>query len=187
MDDIDWWYVGKDGEKTGPASIDVLEGLWLAGELDGLSLVWREGLADYIPVAESELRNYFQGLDGEDDEDVPDAVTSDQQKEETATRSEVKEASTMWSARDLWERQWAAAPSELGKEYYANLYTQESSWEPPNQPKVWIKRSGVLVIMWWTHSNALKSAFFRNGTKLLPPWYVPHGCCAGLQQEIHFG
>ena len=135
--EVEWWYVSKDGEKTGPASIDVLEGLWLAGELDGLSMVWREGLPKYIPVAESELKDLFKTLD-EDDEDEdeiidnPGGSVSKSESLQTSTNP----AAPVFTAKQLWEKQWAMANTDSGPSYYANLYTQESSWEPPTEPKV---------------------------------------------------
>ncbi len=51
MSDDEWWYLAKDGTKTGPAPVDLLEGLWLAGELDGMTLVWKEGMDDYKAIA----------------------------------------------------------------------------------------------------------------------------------------
>ncbi len=132
--EIEWWYVGKDGEKTGPACIDVLEGLWLAGELDGLSLVWREGLPKYIPVAESELRDLFQALDGDDEAEEDLGAEKGHNQESSVT--ETGNAAPQWTAKQLWEKQWASTTNEDGRTYYANLYTQESSWEPPTQPEV---------------------------------------------------
>jgi len=37
---------------TGPAPVDLLEALWLAGEMDGLTLVWKEGMSGYLPVSQ---------------------------------------------------------------------------------------------------------------------------------------
>jgi hypothetical protein len=37
---------------TGPAPVDLLEALWLAGEMDGLTPVWQEGMSDYLPVSQ---------------------------------------------------------------------------------------------------------------------------------------
>lgn len=132
--EVDWWYVGKDGEKTGPACIDVLEGLWLAGELDGLSLVWREGLPEYIPLAESELKDLFKTLDDEEEDEHGDHETLAAEK-----RAESKPMDTpalpLFSAKQLWDQQWASN-NDTGATYYANLYTHESSWEPPKEPNV---------------------------------------------------
>ena len=138
MADDEWWYISKEGEKTGPAPVDLLEGLWLAGELDGLSLVWREGLKDYIPVAESELRARFQSLD-DDEEEVDNEGDETKPKDEGSDLMQHADANTKpqtWTALDLWEKQWASTKTDSGTEYYANLYTQESSWEPPTKPEV---------------------------------------------------
>jgi len=37
---------------AGPAPVDLLEALWLAGEMDGLTPVWKEGMPDYLPVSQ---------------------------------------------------------------------------------------------------------------------------------------
>jgi hypothetical protein len=37
---------------AGPMPLDLLEALWLAGEMDGLTLVWKEGMAEYVPVSQ---------------------------------------------------------------------------------------------------------------------------------------
>jgi hypothetical protein len=130
--EVDWWYVGKDGEKTGPACVDVLEGLWLAGELDGLSMVWREGLPNYIPLAESELKDLFKSLDDDEEEDI-----EGNESVAEGNRDEPKPNPTVpqYTAKQLWDQQWASN-SDSGATYYANLYTQESSWEPPKEPLV---------------------------------------------------
>ena len=72
MADVEWWYEAKDGTKTGPAPVDLLEGLWLAGELDGMTLVWTEGMERYKPLSECpDLRVALQGAAGDfDDEEV---------------------------------------------------------------------------------------------------------------------
>jgi hypothetical protein len=68
----EWWFVDKAGAKTGPTPVDLLEGLWVAGELDGMTLVWKEGMDDYLPIAECPaLRAALQAAGcGEEDEEV---------------------------------------------------------------------------------------------------------------------
>lgn len=66
----EWWFKDKEGVKTGPTPVDLLEGLWLAGELDGMTPVWKEGMADYLPIAECpSLRAALQGAAGGDDDE----------------------------------------------------------------------------------------------------------------------
>eukprot|EP00961_Rhodomonas_salina_P242283 3272932-Rhodomonas_salina.1 len=93
MADEEWWYKNKEGEKTGfscpphalaarcpaltemclllpgPADLDLLEALWLAGDMDGLTMVWKEGMNDFVPLGEvPELRaRLAQAGDDEDD------------------------------------------------------------------------------------------------------------------------
>jgi hypothetical protein len=40
------------GEHYAQAPLDLLEALWLAGEMDGLTPVWKEGMPDYVPVSQ---------------------------------------------------------------------------------------------------------------------------------------
>ena len=42
----------KFGEHSAQAPLDLLEALWLAGEMDGLTPVWKEGMPDYVPVSQ---------------------------------------------------------------------------------------------------------------------------------------
>ena len=78
----EWWYVGNDGKKIQAGPIDILEALWLAGEMDGQTLVWKEGMSECLPVAQvDELRTHFQALDGQDedeDEDEAQALPEDE-------------------------------------------------------------------------------------------------------------
>lgn len=46
-----WWYLVGDSPQ-GPVSIELLEAMLLEGEMTQHSLVWKEGLADWIQVAE---------------------------------------------------------------------------------------------------------------------------------------
>lgn len=72
MSGEEWWFVDKAGAKTGPTPVDLLEGLWVAGELDGMTLVWKEGMGDYRPIAECPaLRAALQAAGcGDDDDEV---------------------------------------------------------------------------------------------------------------------
>lgn len=45
-------YKDKGGEKTGPLPVDLLEALWVSGEIDGMTEVWKEGMDAYVPVAQ---------------------------------------------------------------------------------------------------------------------------------------
>ena len=50
--------------------LDLLEALWLSGEIDGLTSVWKEGMADYASIsAVDELRSYFQSIADEEEEE----------------------------------------------------------------------------------------------------------------------
>lgn len=53
-DDPVWFYV-RQGERGGPVAADVLLALRRSGGIEGSDLVWREGLADWIPFSASEL------------------------------------------------------------------------------------------------------------------------------------
>lgn len=55
MSEESFWFYEKDGDRQGPVSEDEILTLYRAGELSGLSLVWREGNADWIPFSGSEL------------------------------------------------------------------------------------------------------------------------------------
>ncbi len=47
------WYYEKDGNKAGPVDETRLGELIASGEVTGDSLVWREGLADWIPLRDA--------------------------------------------------------------------------------------------------------------------------------------
>jgi len=53
-DDPVWFYV-RQGERRGPVAADVLLALRRSGGIEGSDLVWRDGLADWIPFSASEL------------------------------------------------------------------------------------------------------------------------------------
>ena len=47
-----WFYLDKDGQQAGPMDLRRLAELFDEGEVDGLTLVWHAGLAEWKPVAE---------------------------------------------------------------------------------------------------------------------------------------
>jgi hypothetical protein len=49
------WFYEQQGERRGPVSRDELFARLSAGEITPATLVWREGLADWIPFSSSEL------------------------------------------------------------------------------------------------------------------------------------
>ncbi len=49
------WFYEKGGERCGPVMADVLSRLQVSGEIGGTTLVWRDGLPDWIAYSESEL------------------------------------------------------------------------------------------------------------------------------------
>lgn len=46
----DEWFYGRDGKNTGPVGFDQLVELATSGELQPADLVWREGMADWVPA-----------------------------------------------------------------------------------------------------------------------------------------
>jgi uncharacterized membrane protein len=49
------WYYEQNGEQAGPVSAEDIQQRFSRGELTRDSLVWKEGLANWIPLGESEL------------------------------------------------------------------------------------------------------------------------------------
>lgn len=45
------WFVGKDGARSGPFTESEVRRLAATGRLDPADLVWRQGLADWVPAA----------------------------------------------------------------------------------------------------------------------------------------
>lgn len=48
------WYYSKDGAQQGPVSADELKAKIVAGEVLASDLGWREGMADWLPIAQIE-------------------------------------------------------------------------------------------------------------------------------------
>lgn len=46
------WYYSREGLQLGPVSEDELLGILNRGEIGGSSLVWHEGMADWIPLSQ---------------------------------------------------------------------------------------------------------------------------------------
>ena len=180
--EVEWWYVGNDGEKIQAGPIDILEALWLAGEMDGQTLVWKEGMSECLPVAQvDELRTHFQALDGQDededeDEDEAQALPEGEAGAAGADAGMAHAAggdvgrgaalagcgvgSTL-TGRQVWELQWASAQTEMEGGgtgvYYANKYTYESSWTPPVEPLFDDDEAALVSSPWmlcWTAGGA---------------------------------
>ena len=153
MAEEEWWYKNKDGEKTGPADLDLLEALWLAGDMDGLTLVWKEGMPDFVPLGEvPELRARLVQA-GDDQDDLIEEEDGEDQDQNGApllsnpsgnveggggsgSGSGAVQTRVGMSCEELWDLQWASAAAEGGTTYYANKYSYESSWTPPVRPTV---------------------------------------------------
>lgn len=45
------WFYAMDGRKVGPVSDDELDSLAASGVIDASTLVWKEGMADWLPLA----------------------------------------------------------------------------------------------------------------------------------------
>jgi hypothetical protein len=65
------WFHVEDGEQRGPFSEGGMADLYRAGRIDGTTYVWRDGMADWRPLAETELAGIAAG--GEPAEDRPAA------------------------------------------------------------------------------------------------------------------
>lgn len=52
MSDAIWYYVDRAQQRVGPVTADMLVAAWHSGDASDTSLVWREGLADWRPLAE---------------------------------------------------------------------------------------------------------------------------------------
>ena len=181
--EVEWWYVGNDGEKIQAGPIDILEALWLAGEMDGQTLVWKEGMSECLPVAQvDELRTHFQALDGQDEDEDEDEDEAQALPEGEAVAAGA-DAGTAHAAggdvkgggiavagcgvgstltgRQVWELQWASAQTEMEGGgtgvYYANKYTYESSWTPPVEPLFDDDEAALVSSPWmlcWTAGGA---------------------------------
>jgi hypothetical protein len=46
------WFYGKDGTQHGPVSDQEIGGLLQSGQIDGATIIWREGMADWLPVSQ---------------------------------------------------------------------------------------------------------------------------------------
>lgn len=56
------YFVGKNGQQTGPFSVEQLREMAASGQLNGTDLVWREGMAEWQPA--STLPGVFPGSPG---------------------------------------------------------------------------------------------------------------------------
>ena len=52
MSDAIWYYVDRAQQRLGPVTADALVAAWHAGDASDASLVWREGMSDWRPLAE---------------------------------------------------------------------------------------------------------------------------------------
>ena len=52
------WYVLLNDEQFGPMHADELKSMLEQGLVNGGSLIWREGMDDWITIQESELRGW---------------------------------------------------------------------------------------------------------------------------------
>jgi hypothetical protein len=46
------WFYGKDGTQHGPVSDQEIGGLLQSGQIDGTTIIWREGMADWLPISQ---------------------------------------------------------------------------------------------------------------------------------------
>jgi hypothetical protein len=46
------WFYGKDGTQHGPVSDQEIGGLLQSGQIDGTTIIWREGMADWLPLSQ---------------------------------------------------------------------------------------------------------------------------------------
>ena len=56
------WYAAIQDEQRGPMPLTEIEGHWLKGDIDKESLVWRTGMADWIPLKEVKDLKYLLDL-----------------------------------------------------------------------------------------------------------------------------
>lgn len=46
------WFYGKDGTQHGPVSDQEIGGFIQSGQIDGTTIIWREGMADWLPTSQ---------------------------------------------------------------------------------------------------------------------------------------
>lgn len=54
-----FWVGGTSGEGKGPFSYKEIESQIVSGGISRATLVWKEGMADWLPASETELKSYF--------------------------------------------------------------------------------------------------------------------------------
>ncbi|WP_188310333.1 GYF domain-containing protein [Arenimonas fontis] len=52
MDSTPWYYVDRQRNRHGPVTAEAVRQAYTAGILDGASLVWREGMAEWTPLGQ---------------------------------------------------------------------------------------------------------------------------------------
>ncbi|KDO26209.1 hypothetical protein SPRG_08571 [Saprolegnia parasitica CBS 223.65] len=52
MAETRWFYANDDDKIHGPATLELLRSLWLRGELQTDTIVWRLGLAEWLSIGE---------------------------------------------------------------------------------------------------------------------------------------
>lgn len=54
LTNADQWFYARDNERQGPVSTETIRHLLAAKAIDGDSLVWRDGMADWLPAGDLE-------------------------------------------------------------------------------------------------------------------------------------
>jgi S1-C subfamily serine protease len=50
-----WYYAAADGKREGPVSEDQLIAMWSQGAITAMTLVWKDGLRNWLPISATEL------------------------------------------------------------------------------------------------------------------------------------
>ncbi|MEO0452791.1 MAG: GYF domain-containing protein [Verrucomicrobiota bacterium] len=90
MSGMEWYYAEGD-ETKGPFDVETLFGLLMQGQLNGETLIWKEGFEEWVPLAQTEL---MQGLQDptESNESPNETAASDALESDPALAAGVEPA-----------------------------------------------------------------------------------------------
>ena len=56
------WYFVEEGKRAGPVAESALRSLVRSGRIQGATLVWTDGMGDWLPLAQSSIASMLMGV-----------------------------------------------------------------------------------------------------------------------------
>ena len=125
----DYFYVDGGGGQAGPVPADSLKSMQRSGQVDGNTLAWKDGMAEWTPISKISELQVAPARPARPARPAPPSAPQAAQQRARPSHSQPRGGAV--AAAQQANGGWKTRKTVDGGDYYHNILTDEVSWEKP--------------------------------------------------------